>query len=105
MSKKFNVQEIVVERKNELDNSPLFQSKKAPSELKDESISIRPRKENLDSQQPSPPIQEEQLISITDRPTGRPPDEAANRPGDRPKGLLVRRGFEWYADQLSALKK
>src|SRR3954447_12725815 len=40
-------------------------------------------------------------------PTYRPDDEPANRPIDRPTGkrLLVRRGFEWWEDQLAALKK
>jgi hypothetical protein len=48
-----------------------------------------------------------EIQSLTDRPTGRPPDEAMNRPPDRVsnKRLLVRRGFEWYEDQLAALKR
>jgi hypothetical protein len=50
MSKKFNVNNIVNERKNELDYSPLFQSKKPTTELKDEPPAIQPVKENLDSQ-------------------------------------------------------
>jgi hypothetical protein len=47
---------------------------------------------------PSPPLA---------RPTERPSDAAAARRADRPaaKRLLVRRGFEWYEDQLAALKK
>lgn len=44
---------------------------------------------------------------MTDRPTKRPNDEPAERSGDRAtgRGELIRRGFEWYADQLRALKK
>src|SRR5262245_17196670 len=44
---------------------------------------------------------------ITDRATARPGDEPANRPPDRVtnRRLLVRRGFEWYEDQLTALKR
>jgi hypothetical protein len=44
---------------------------------------------------------------VTDRETGRPPDLPTNRPPDRitTKRLLVRRGFEWYEDQLAALKR
>jgi hypothetical protein len=38
---------------------------------------------------------------------GRPPGEATARRSDRAtgRGELIRRGFEWYADQLRALKK
>jgi hypothetical protein len=37
----------------------------------------------------------------------RPPDRATSRPVDRPTGrrVPVRRGFEFYEDQLSRLKK
>ena len=44
----------------------------------------------------------------SDQQLRRPPDEPTNRPGDRPtvgRGELIRRGFEWYADQLRALKQ
>ena len=43
----------------------------------------------------------------TDRATARPTDEPTARPVDRVtnKRLLVRRGFEWYEDQLAALKR
>ena len=43
----------------------------------------------------------------TGRPANRPPDDTTERPPDRPnnRGELIRRGFEWYADQLRALKK
>jgi hypothetical protein len=49
-----------------------------------------------------PPIQ-----TVTDRTTARPTDEPTGRPVDRVtnKRLLVRRGFEWYEDQLAALKR
>jgi hypothetical protein len=41
------------------------------------------------------------------RPANRPPDDPTERPPDRAnsRGELIRRGFEWYADQLRALKK
>jgi hypothetical protein len=44
---------------------------------------------------------------IPDRATARPSDEPTNRPPDREhrKRILVRRGFEWYEDQLVALKR
>jgi hypothetical protein len=40
-------------------------------------------------------------------PTGRPPGEPVARRNDRPTGrrVPVRRGFEFYEDQLMALKK
>jgi hypothetical protein len=44
---------------------------------------------------------------VTDRAAARPGDEPTYRPPDRVsnKRLLVRRGFEWYEDQLAALKR
>jgi hypothetical protein len=60
---------------------------------------------------PTPPSEtpEEKVEKqpLTDRATARPPGEAMNRPPDRVtnKRLLVRRGFEWYEDQLAALKR
>jgi hypothetical protein len=39
----------------------------------------------------------------TDRATARPGDVPTGRPGS--KRILVRRGFEWYEDQLNALKR
>ena len=53
----------------------------------------------------SPPPTRE--VPETDRATARPSDEPTNRPPDRVsnKRLLVRRGFEWYEDQLAALKR
>jgi hypothetical protein len=69
-------------------------------------------------QRPSPPISSVSPIQEkttegnkgsfgSDIPTARRSDEATVRPTDRPTGkrLLVRRGFEWYEDQLAALKK
>ena len=54
--------------------------------------------------------------STSPTPTNRPPDEPARRPGDESMSTpdneqtgsrreFIRRGFEWYADQLRALKK
>ena len=43
----------------------------------------------------------------SDVPAIRPADEVATRPDDGQNGRreFIRRGFEWYADQLRALKK
>jgi hypothetical protein len=53
------------------------------------------------------PEQQASTLPITDRATARPGDEPTNRPPGRVtnKRLLVRRGFEWYEDQLAALKR
>jgi hypothetical protein len=60
---------------------------------------------------------EQTIVSekATVQPTTRPDDEGAKRPDNevttRPGGVptgrreFIRRGFEWYADQLRALKK
>jgi hypothetical protein len=53
------------------------------------------------------PEEKTEKQQVTDRATARPGDEPTNRPPDRVtnKRLLVRRGFEWYEDQLAALKR
>ncbi len=75
MSKKFNANAIVDERKNELDNSPLFQSKKPASELiiKSPSTSTSPT--------PKQPVQE---VS---------------------KKTFIRRTFDFYEEQIIYLKQ
>jgi hypothetical protein len=66
---------------------------------------------SIPQESPPPPreVPEEKTAtpSGTDRATPRPGDEPTNRPPDRVsnKRLLVRRGFEWYEDQLAALKR
>ena len=91
MSKKFNVKDIVDERKNELDNSPLFQSKKPPSALTDASTTDSPIKENVDSQ----PIRKSPIISAT-------PQQPAQQSSKR---AFVRRSFDFYEDQIKYLTR
>ena len=58
--------------------------------------------------QDKPPASHTPTTRIPDRPTRRPSDEAATRPDDGQSSgrrEFIRRGFEWYADQLRALKK
>jgi hypothetical protein len=68
-----------------------------------------PRPNTQDSPTPVPQVPEEKTHEqiVTDRATARPTDEPTGRPVDRVtnKRLLVRRGFEWYEDQLAALKR
>jgi hypothetical protein len=47
------------------------------------------------------------IARLVDEAMKRPPDDATTRPDDVPTGRreFIRRGFEWYADQLRALKK
>ena len=59
------------------------------------------------SPQPEKPVYQSENL-ITDRATARSEDGATGRPENRHtsgRGELIRRGFEWYADQLRALKK
>jgi hypothetical protein len=90
MSKKFNVKAIVDERKNELDNSPLFQAKKPASDLKDESIINSPLKDDLASQ---PMIKS----SITS-PIPQQPPQSSKRP-------YTRRTFDFYEKHITYLKQ
>ena len=95
MAKKLNIDAIF----NELSGgSAFFPSYKksefpAPSHPINQAVQPVPTHTPVSTQSPEP--------------TARPDDEPANRPTDRPTGkrLLVRRGFEWWEDQLAALKK
>jgi hypothetical protein len=92
MSKKFNVNNIVNERKNELDYSPLFQSKKPTPELKkDEFPAIQPVKVNLDYQ----PV----IKSPVTNPKSQQPTQKAS------KRSFVRRSFDFYEDQIKYLTR
>lgn len=63
----------------------------------------------LNDPKPERPAKPQELVSNqpTGRATMRPSDVPTERPPDRSnsRGELIRRGFEWYADQLRALKK
>jgi hypothetical protein len=91
MSKKLNIDGVASELRG---NSAFF-----PNYKKDES--------------PTPPVSAQNEAQVTpanrrtDEATARLTGEPTNRPVDRPTGkrVLVRRGFEWYEDQLAALKK
>jgi hypothetical protein len=89
MSKKFNVKDIVDERKNELDNSPLFHSIKHASTLKDGTAPDNPTKDNVDFQSIAK--------SPTPNPIQPPIQQASNKP-------FVRRTFDFYEEQIKYLK-
>ena len=67
-----------------------------------------------DPKKQEPPAKAQQLSALK-QPTIRPADESTMRPSDEPtirpdngqsgRREFIRRGFEWYADQLRALKK
>jgi len=91
MSKKFNVKDIVDERKNELDNSPLFQSNKPTSQMKGETPAVSPIEKNLDSQVivKSP---------VTSPILQQPAQQSSKR-------SFVRRSFDFYEDQIKYLTR
>jgi hypothetical protein len=91
MSKKFNVNEIVSERKNELDSSALFQTQTPPTPAQDEASSTLPKKEQEDphTQLPSP-LSESQVPQSAQPPV---------------KRAFVRRTFDFYEEQISYLKQ
>ena len=76
------------------------------SELSEGSAFFRRTPVSQPQGNPTPPLPEK-VSPLETQPTERPPDEAATRPSDRETGkrVLVRRGFEWYEDQLAALKR
>jgi hypothetical protein len=91
MSKKFNVKDIVSERKNELDSSALFQTQTPPAPAQDGARSTLPEKKQKDTHAQLPsPLPESQV------PQSAPP------PGKR---TFVRRTFDFYEEQIAYLKQ
>ena len=94
MSKKFNVTDIVQERKNELDGSPLFQVPHSPP----------PVQEPEDA--PSPPLPggevEDTHASV---PSPLASDSLAQGAPPSVKRSFVRRTFDFYEEQIAYLKQ
>jgi hypothetical protein len=91
MSKKFNVNEIVSERKNELDSSPLFQTNRPSAPVRDTSSSTLPESEQEDTREPiSSPL-----------PTGQAPQSTTLSV----KRSFVRRTFDFHEEQITYLKQ
>jgi hypothetical protein len=91
MSKKFNVNTIVNERRNELDSSPLFQTQSPPAPAQDTAGSTLPKREqeNTHAQLPSPL-----------------PESQVPQPATPPvKRSFVRRTFDFYEEQIAYLKQ
>jgi hypothetical protein len=77
----------VPELKSSLDNMPVIEKPQRP----------------ITKSTDVPEVQSS-LPTTSDRPTARPQGEPTGRPADN-RRILVRRGFEWYEDQLNALKR
>ncbi len=92
MSKKFNVNDIVQERKNELDGSPLFQVQ-SPSVPAPEEVSSAPlperEQEDAPTRIPSPVV------------TGQGQQSAT----PSVKRSFVRRTFDFFEEQIAYLKQ
>jgi hypothetical protein len=88
MSKKFNVNEIVSERKNELDNSPLFQTQ-SPSTPAQDAPTFPDSEQEEARKSLSPPLPSGQAKFTT------PPVKHA----------YVRRTFDFYEEQITYLKQ
>ena len=91
MSKKFNVQAIVDERKNELDHSPLFHTEKLPPAVKDEPASRRPIQDRVASQPAGKP-------PVPRRKPHQPTQESSTR-------RYIRRTFDFYEEHIAYLKQ
>jgi hypothetical protein len=91
MSKKFNVNDIVEERKNELDNSALFQVKSPPAPAQDAASTTPPAREQEEAHATTP----SPLASDT-------PAQAAT---PSLKRSFVRRTFDFYEGQIAYLKQ
>lgn len=91
MSKKFNVQAVVDERKNELDHSPLFRAEKPVSAVKGDSTGKRPVQDSA----ASPPV----VKSPVTHPQPQPSTQQSSK---RP---YVRRTFDFYEEQIAYLKQ
>ena len=91
MSKKFNVKDIVSERRNELDSSALFQTHSPPAPAQDETSSTLPQMEQADTHaQLHSPLSENQVPQSAPSPV---------------KRSFVRRTFDFYEEQIAFLKQ
>jgi len=91
MSKKFNVNDIVSERRNELDSSPLFQTPPSAAPVRDEASSTLPKKKQKDTHAQLPsPVPESQMPQSVPSPV---------------KRAFVRRTFDFYEEQIAYLKQ
>ena len=70
-------------------------------------ILLNDPKKQVPPKEQQPPASQKLTTRPADEPTSRPDDDVAIRPDDAQSGRreFIRRGFEWYADQLRALKK
>ena len=91
MSKKFNVNAIVSERRNELDSSPLFQTQPPPISTQDAASSILPVREQEDTRAQLPSLLPESQMP-----------QSATPPVKR---AFVRRTFDFYEEQIAYLKQ
>jgi hypothetical protein len=90
MSKKFNVNEIVSERKNELDSSPLFQTQSPSAPAREAARTTLPDSEHEDTRTPlSSPL----------------PSSQVKFTAPAMKHAFVRRTFDFYEEQISYLKQ
>jgi hypothetical protein len=92
MSKKFNVNDIVQERKNELDGSPLFQVQSPPAPAPEE-VSSAPLPER---------DQEDAHANI---PSPRTTGQGQQSATPLMKRSFVRRTFDFYEEQIAYLKQ
>jgi hypothetical protein len=91
MSKKFNVNEIVSERKNELDSSPLFQTNSPSAPVRDTFSSTLTKSEQEDTREPR-----SSLLSTGQAPQSTTPSV---------KRSFVRRTFDFHEEQIAYLKQ
>jgi hypothetical protein len=92
MSKKFNVNDIVHERKNELDNSALFQVQSPPA----------PAQEGVSS----PPLpKREEEDNHTTVPSPLTSSKLGQSTTPSMKRSFVRRTFDFYEEQIAYLKQ
>jgi hypothetical protein len=91
MSKKFNVNDIVSERRNELDSSPLFQPPSPPAPDQDAAK--------------SPLLERNQEASHTQLPSPLPESQAPQPAPPIVKQSFVRRTFDFFEEQITYLKQ
>jgi hypothetical protein len=91
MSKKFNVNDIVEERKNELDSSALFQTQSPPPPAQKAASTTLPDSEPENAHEPIP----------SPLPSGQVPQSET----PSVKRAFVRRTFDFYEEQITYLKQ